>query len=119
MTDELFWFTIHRQFCIVVNFFIEYYIGDNNATKHYTTGRRIANANGAEYNCGQGPDIKASRHVIEVETIDTIPEAARQLQEFKRFVYVAGADHEATAAAMEYYVRVMNPFGKIEKPSTR
>ena len=92
-------------------------------TKHDTTAQRIADAKGAEYNRGQGPDIKAPRHVIEVETLDTIPEAAQQLQGYKGPVYVAGADNKATAAALDYYedttIGVMNPSGEILKSSSR
>ena len=92
-------------------------------TKHDTTAQKIAYAKGAEYNRGQGPDIKAPRHVIEIETIDTITEAAQQLQGFRRPVYVAGADDETTASALEYYedttIGVMDPSGKILKSSSR
>ena len=92
-------------------------------SEHDKTARRIADAKGAEYNRGQGPDIKAPRHVIEVETIDTIPEAAQQLQGYKGPVYVAGADERATAAALDYYedttIGVMNPSGEILKSSSR
>ncbi len=92
-------------------------------SEHDKTARRIADSKGTEYNRAKGPDIKAPRHVIEVETIDTIPEAARQLQGFRRPVYVAGANDEATAAALEYYedttIGIMDPFGNILKSSSR
>ena len=92
-------------------------------TKHDTTAQRIADAKGAEYNRGQGPDIKAPRHIIEIETIDTIPDAAQQLQGYRGPVYVAGADDKATTAALEHYedttIGVMDSSGKILKSSSR
>ena len=92
-------------------------------TKHDTTAQRIAGKKSTPYNQGQGPDIKTSRQVIEVETIDTITDAARQLQGHRGPVYVAGADVAATKAALEHYedttIGVMNSSGKILKRSTR
>ncbi len=58
-----------------------------------------------------------------METIDTIGDAARQLQGFNRLVYVAGADDVATEAALEHYkdttIGVMDPLGEILKSSSR
>ena len=92
-------------------------------SKHDTTAQYIADAKGAEYNGGQGPDIKTPRHTIEIETTDTVAEAAQQLKGFRGPVYVAGADEEATAAALEHYenttIGVMNPSGEILKSSSR
>ena len=92
-------------------------------TKHDKTAQRIARKEGASYNKGPGPDIKTSRQVTEVETSDTVKDAARQLQGYKRRVYVAGADNAATQDALEHYkdttVGVKDPSGKIVKPSTR
>ena len=93
------------------------------ATKHDKTAQSIADKKGTDYNKGPGPDIKASRQVIEVETVDTIKDAARQLQGFKGPVYVAGADEAATEKALKHYsgttIGVMDPSGKIRKRSTR
>lgn len=58
-------------------------------TKHDKTAQRIARKEGASYNKGPGPDIKTSSQVTEVETSDTVQAAARQLQGYKRRVYVA------------------------------
>ena len=92
-------------------------------SKHDKTAQSIADKKGTDYNKGPGPDIKASRQVIEVETVDTIKDAARQLQGFKGPVYVAGADEAATEAALEYYdgktIGVMDPVGNILKSSSR
>ena len=92
-------------------------------TKHDPTARRIAAKKGVAYNEGQGPDIKTPSQTIEVETIDTITDAGRQLQGHRGLVYVAGADDAATEAALEHYddtsIGVMNPSGKILKSSTR
>ena len=93
------------------------------ATKHDKTAEHIANQKGTDYNEGQGPDIQTPRQVIEVETTDTIGDAARQLQGFNRPVYVAGADDAATQAALEHYdgttIGVMDPAGNIIKSSSR
>ena len=93
------------------------------ATKHDTTARRIANKKGASYNRGKGPDIKTTRQVIEVETVNSIKDGARQLHRYRQSVYVAGADDAATKAAFEHYqgttIGVMDPSGKIVRRSTR
>ena len=92
-------------------------------TKHDTTAQRIANKKGVPYNQGQGPDIKTPRQTIEVETTNTIPDAGRQLQGYRGLVYVAGADAAATKEALDHYedttIGVMDPSGKILKPSIR
>ena len=93
------------------------------ATKHDKTAQYIADQKGASYNKGQGADIKTPRHVIEVETIDTIKDAAQQLQGYRGPVYVAGADEAATEAALERYdnttIGVMDSSGNILKSSSR
>lgn len=92
-------------------------------SKHDKTAQHIAANKGTSYNKGQGPDIKTPRHVIEVETSETIKDAARQLQGFRGPVYVAGADEAATEAALEHYkdktIGVMDPSGNILKSSSR
>ena len=92
-------------------------------SKHDRTAQRIAQKERTSYNKDQGPDIKTSRQVTEVETIDTINDAARQLQGYQRPVYVAGADDAATQAALEHYkdttIGVKDPSGNILKSSSR
>ena len=92
-------------------------------TKHDDTANRIAVMKGVDYNRGQGPDVQNGRQAIEVETEKTVRDGFRQLQGFKKPVYIAGADDKATAAALEAAkgttVGVMNSHGKIIKPSTR
>ena len=92
-------------------------------TKHDKTAQSITNQKGVPYNQGPGPDIKAPRQVIEVETIDAIPDAGRQLQGYRGPVYVAGSDEAATKAALEHYedttIGVMDASGNILKRSTR
>ena len=92
-------------------------------TKHDITAQRIANEKGGFYNQGPGPDIKTSRQVIEVETADTVTDAGRQLQGYRGPVYVAGVDAASTKTALDHYedttIGVMDPSGKILKPSTR
>ena len=93
------------------------------ATKHDQTAGRIARKEGTDYNRGQGPDVNTSRRAIEVETADTVSDGFRQLQGFNKPVYIAGADAEATKAALEAAkgttVGVMNSQGQIVKRSTR
>ena len=92
-------------------------------TKHDETGRRIARKEGADYSKGPGPDVITKSQATEVETSQTVGDAARQLAGFKRPVYVAGADAEATKKAVEHYkgttIGAKNPQGKVVKPSTR
>ena len=93
------------------------------ATKHDVTAQRLARKEGVEYNRGQGPDVISTRRAIEVETANTVHDGLRQLQGYKKPVYIAGADDEATKAALDgsqgMTVGVMNPQGKIIKRSTR
>lgn len=92
-------------------------------SNHDKTAEVIAEKKGTDYNKGPGPDIQTPRQVIEVETADTIGDAARQLQGFNRPVYVAGADDAAAQAALEHYkdttIGVMDPSGNILKSSSR
>ena len=92
-------------------------------TKHDIIAQRIASKKGVPYNQGQGPDIKTSRQAIEVETTNTITDASRQLQGYRKPVYVAGTNAAAVKAALEHYedttIGVMDPSGKILKRSTR
>lgn len=92
-------------------------------TKHDKTAKRLADKEGVDYNRGQGPDVNSRRRAIEVETDETASDGLRQLQGFRKPVYIAGADAKATDAAVEATqdttVGVMDPQGKIVKPSTR
>ena len=92
-------------------------------TKHDKTAVRIAKKEGATYNTGQGPDIKTSRRVIEVESAGTMSDAMRQLRGFEKPAYIAGKDPAATKAALKATegttVGVMSPGGKVLKRSTR
>lgn len=92
-------------------------------TKHDETARKLARKKGTECNKGQGPDIVTPNQVIEVETADTVDDAFRQLQGFRRPVYIAGVNREATEKALEgaqgTTVGVMKPSGRILKRSTR
>ncbi len=92
-------------------------------TTHDKTAGRIAKQHNTEYNKGQGPDIQTKGLAIEVESKNTVPDAGRQLQGFKKRVYVAGADAETTKRAVERFrnstIGVMDQKGNILKPSTR
>lgn len=92
-------------------------------SKHDRVARQIARKEKTEYNQGPGADIKGARRAIEVETPRTIGDAARQLQGYKKPVYVAPTDPKAVPKAVARYknttIGVMRPSGKIAKPSTR
>ena len=69
------------------------------------------------------PDINTSSQATEVETARTVEDAKRQLRGFKKPVYIAGADAEATKKALESTkgttIGVRDQSGKILKRSTR
>lgn len=92
-------------------------------SNHDRTAARLAKKNRTDYNRGQGPDVVNPRRAIEVETVESVRDGLRQLQGFRKPVYIAGADAEATQAALDATkgttVGVMNPQGKILKRSTR
>ena len=90
---------------------------------HKQTAKRLAQKFKTTYNSGQGVDIKTSSKTIEVETVNTVNDAKRQLQGHKGSVYIAGADNSATTAALKAAkgttIGVMDSKGKILKRSTR
>ena len=92
-------------------------------TKHDYIARRIARRNRTRYNRGQGPDINNYRRAVEVETADTVRDGFRQLQGFRKPVYIAGADERATRIALKRArgttVGVMNSRGEVVRRSTR
>ena len=92
-------------------------------SKHDKTSERIARKLGGEYNRGQGPDVNTQSQATEVETARTVEDAKRQLRGFKKPVYIAGADAEATKKALESTkgttIGVRDQSGKILKRSTR
>jgi hypothetical protein len=92
-------------------------------SQHDKTAMRLARKEGVPYNRGKGADVKGSRRAIEVETARTARDGLRQLQGFRKPVYIAGADAKATAAALKATqgttVGVINSQGKVVKPSTR
>jgi len=92
-------------------------------SQHDKTATRLARKEGVPYNRGKGPDVIGSRRAIEVETAETARDGIRQLQGFRKPVYIAGANAKATEAAVKATrgttVGVMNPQGKVVKPSTR
>ena len=92
-------------------------------SQHDRTARQLAHKHKTDYNKGQGPDVITSRLAIEVETANTVRDGLRQLQGFRKPVYIAGADAETTKKALDVTkgttVGVMGPDGKIVKRSTR
>ena len=93
------------------------------STPHDRTANRIAARNNTQHNQGQGPDVNTPGRAIEVETAKTAQDGLRQLQGFTKPVYIAGANMEATEAALKATkgttVGVMDPQGRIVKRSTR
>lgn len=92
-------------------------------TKHDDAAQRLAKMLGTEYNKGPGPDVVTRDQATEVETANTVGDAARQLRGFTKPVYVQGADAVTTKKALERYedttIGVRNPQGKIVRRSTR
>jgi len=90
---------------------------------HKTTANRIAKKLNAEYNEGKGADIISNSGVIEVETLDTVGDAPRQLQGYRRPVYIAGTNKEAVERALEVTknttIGVMDNQGNIIRRSPR
>lgn len=92
-------------------------------SKHDKIANKIARQEGTNYNKGQGADIQSHRRAIEVETPQTIGDAARQLQGYQKPVYVVPTEQKSVQNAVKHYkkttIGVMTPNGKIVKPSTR
>lgn len=90
---------------------------------HRDTANRIARSHGTDYNRGKGPDILTPKVAIEVETTGTVRDGLRQLQGFKKPVFIAGANQKAVERALEITegttIGVMDASGKILKASTR
>ena len=91
--------------------------------KHDDAAKKIAKKYKVDYNLGQGADIQSSRAVVEVETSTTVQDGFRQLQGYRRPVYIAGADNQAIKKALEKTkgttIGVMDQHGNIVKRSTR
>lgn len=92
-------------------------------SKHDEVANQLAKKSGVEYNRGKGPDVNSSAKAIEVETVNTVREGLRQLQGFRKPVYIAGATKAAVEEALRHTagttVGVMDERGKILKRSTR
>jgi hypothetical protein len=90
---------------------------------HKTTANRIAKKLKAEYNSGEGVDIKSKKATVEVETFETVSEAPRQLQGHRGQAYIAGTNKATVEKALEVTqgttIGVMDNQGKIVKKSTR
>jgi hypothetical protein len=90
---------------------------------HKATANRIAQKYETQYNEGQGADIQTSRIAIEIETPETVSDAVRQLQGYRKPVYIAGTNQEAVEKALARTegttIGVMDNKGNIVKKSTR
>ena len=90
---------------------------------HKTTSNRIAKKFNTDYNNGKGVDVKSSRATIEIETPDTVKDAAGQLRGHRGPAYIAGTNAEAVKKATEATkgttIGVMDNQGNIVKKSTR
>jgi hypothetical protein len=91
--------------------------------KHDDAAKKIAKKYKVDYNLGQGADIQSSRAVVEVETSSTVQDGLRQLQGYRKSVYIAGADKKAIEKALEVTegttIGVMDQNGNIIKRSSR
>ena len=90
---------------------------------HDIASKRIATKLGTDYNKGAGPDINTPTKAVEVETEKTVEDGLRQLQGFKKSVYIAGSNQEAVNAALKATkgttVGVMDAQRNIVKRSSR
>lgn len=90
---------------------------------HKATANRIAKKLNADYNPRKGVDINAKNAAVEVEMPNTVKDGLRQLQGFKKPVYIAGANQEAVKKALKVTqgttVGVMDNTGNIIKSSSR
>lgn len=95
----------------------------SSSRSHDVAANRIGKKLGTEYNKGQGPDIETPSMVVEVETGRTVKDGLRQLQGFRKTVYIAGSNQEALNAARKATknttVGVMDARGNIVKRSSR
>lgn len=58
-------------------------------SKHDKVANRIAKRQRTTYNRGPGVDVKGSRVVVEVETANTVGDAARQLYKDTKKLYTS------------------------------
>ena len=90
---------------------------------HKTTANRIARKLGAEYNAGEGVDVKFPRATVEVETLETVADAPGQLRGHRGPVYIAGTNQQAVEKAIEATegttIGVMDNQGNIVRRSSR
>ena len=90
---------------------------------HKRAANKIADKYKTEYNNGKGVDINTNRIAVEVETPETVNDGIRQLQGFKKKVYIAGSNKNAVDKALEVTkgttVGVMDKDGTIIKRSSR
>jgi hypothetical protein len=90
---------------------------------HKKTSNKIAKKLKTDYNNGEGVDIQTDRLAVEVETPESVTDGLRQLQGFRKPVYIAGTNKQAVEKALEATqgttVGVMDNQGTIVKESTR
>ncbi len=90
---------------------------------HKTAANRIAQKLGVDYNNGKGVDIKSNRATVEVETPESVGDAAGQLKGHRGPVYIAGTNKDAVDKALEATkgttIGVMDNQGNIVKSSNR
>lgn len=90
---------------------------------HDTAANKIAKLLGTTYSGGPGVDINTPSMAIEVETPGSIYDGIRQLQGFRKPVYIAGANQEAVKEALKATegttIGVMDRNGNILRPSMR
>ncbi len=88
-------------------------------SKHDQIANRIAKKEGTTYNKGQGPDVQASKRIIEVATHESdLKDSVRQLQGFGKRRYLATTSDllkKAQEITNGTKVGVMGPTGRIPK----
>jgi len=88
-----------------------------------TAAKRIAKKFGAKIATGRGPAIVTAKQVVAITTGRNTQTAMRQLKGYRRRVYIAATDSNATKAALAATrgttIGVIDHQCKVAKPSTR
>lgn len=93
-------------------------------SKHDETANKLAKKFDTKHNRGKGPDVKTKDLAVEVETKQSLKkDGLRQLQGFRKKVFIAMADDKNVPDALEKTkgttVGVKDSSGKTIKESTR
>ncbi len=90
---------------------------------HKIVGNRLAKKFKTQYNFGRGADIKTPSIAVVVVAPKAFAHAPRQLQGYRKPVFMAGTNKAAVKKALAFTqgtsIGVMDNHGHIIKPSTR